>query len=206
MCTLVVGICYFLCTLPAAFFIEKAGRRKLSLIQLSGCLITMIMTTIFTVLLNRFNYGWASYGCIASLVLYMCIYGFGSPVPWLIASELFTQEYRSMAVMFGTFTAWLGAFIVSFGYLPFQRAVSVEFSFLPFIVVMSISIIVMYLLLPETKNKSIEEIVNEFRENKRTISRRMTLRKYSSASQEAELEALLGSHHKYSNGYSNGYS
>lgn len=200
LCTLMVGICYFLCTLPAAFFIEKAGRRKLSLIQIAGCFITLTLTTLFTTLLNRFDYKWASYGCIVSLVLYMCIYGFGSPVPWLIASELFTQEYRSIAVMFGTFTAWLGAFIVSFGYLPFQRAVSVEFSYLPFMAVMAVAFVVMYLLLPETKNKSIDEIVKEFRRNKRTISERMTFKNSLTLSKGSEHEELLGTYQKTYNG------
>ena len=51
---------------------------------------------------------------VACLVLYMCIYGFGSPIPWLIASELFEQKYRSTAVSIGTFCSFGCAFLVSF--------------------------------------------------------------------------------------------
>ena len=34
---------------------------------------------------------WSSYGSIATLVLYMVQYGFGSAVAWMITSELFSQ-------------------------------------------------------------------------------------------------------------------
>ena len=34
----------------------------------------------------------ATYGTIGALVLYMCVYGVGSPIPWMITSELFNQK------------------------------------------------------------------------------------------------------------------
>ena len=34
----------------------------------------------------------ATYGTIGALVLCMCVYGVGSPIPWMITSELFNQK------------------------------------------------------------------------------------------------------------------
>uniref|UniRef100_A0A915E6B5 Major facilitator superfamily (MFS) profile domain-containing protein n=1 Tax=Ditylenchus dipsaci TaxID=166011 RepID=A0A915E6B5_9BILA len=36
---------------------------------------------------------WASYGTISSLVFYMCAYGIGSPIPWMITGEIFPQSF-----------------------------------------------------------------------------------------------------------------
>lgn len=71
---------------------------------------------------------------------------------------------------FRTFVAWFWALIVSMGYYPFQQAVGIEYSFLPFIIVLALSIVGMAILLPETKNKTIAEIVKEFRKRKASAS------------------------------------
>lgn len=119
--TLGIGIAYFLCACPSPYLIERLGRRFLSLFQLTGCLIALTLLTIFTWLQNDFDQEWASYGSIVALVVYMCVYGVGSPIPWLITGELFSQEYRSAAVTMSTFVAWFWAFLISTSYLPFQQ-------------------------------------------------------------------------------------
>ncbi|CAK5126369.1 unnamed protein product [Meloidogyne enterolobii] len=72
--TLAVGIAYFLFALTAPFLIERAGRRIL-LIHL-----------------------WAGYATIGALIFYMCVYGIGCAVPWLITGELFPTKYRASAI------------------------------------------------------------------------------------------------------------
>lgn len=46
--TLAVGIAYFLFALSAPFLIERAGRRVLSLFQLSSIAVALTLLTIFT--------------------------------------------------------------------------------------------------------------------------------------------------------------
>lgn len=41
---------------------------------------------------SNFQVKWASYGSIGALVFYMCVYGVGSPIPWMITGELFTTQ------------------------------------------------------------------------------------------------------------------
>ena len=117
------------------------------------------------------------------LALYMCIYGVGSPVPWLIASELFSQEYRSTAVSLGTFTSFLMAFFVSSFYLPLQvrrcsrfppqsalqELVGASYSFTPFIAILSLCLLFLLIFLPETKNRNIDDIVQEFKLEEKCI-------------------------------------
>lgn len=159
--TLAIGIVYFLFACTAPYLIEKVGRRPLSLFQLGSCCIALTLLSTFTYLQNYQGYDWASYGTIFALVLYMCVYGVGSPIPWIIASELFNQQFRATAVTVSVFIAWTFAFLISTAYLPFQQLVGVSFSYLPFIVVISISIVFIFILLPETRDRPMVEIVTE---------------------------------------------
>ncbi|ETN84972.1 MFS transporter, SP family [Necator americanus] len=168
--TLGIGIVYFLFACSAPFLIEKVGRRPLSLFQLTSCLVTLVLLSFLTFLQNTWNITWVSYGTIFALVMYMCVYGVGSPIPWIITSELFSQQFRSTAVTISVFVAWMLAFFISTIYLPFQQMVGVSLSYMPFIVVLSISIIILYYLLPETRDHSIEDIMYEVRHRARSLS------------------------------------
>ena len=45
-----------------------------------------------------FQASWASYGSIFALVMYMVVYGVGSPIPWMITGELFDQKVGSSRI------------------------------------------------------------------------------------------------------------
>lgn len=81
-------------------------------------------------------------------------------------------------------------------YLPFQKAVGVTFSFLPFIGVLVASIFFMGLFLPETKGKSIDEIVREFRRRRTEVSRHLTIGGGAGIGSAPELEPLIAGHLK----------
>ncbi|CAI5456740.1 unnamed protein product [Caenorhabditis angaria] len=168
--TLGIGIVYFLFACTSPYLIEKYGRRPLSIFQLGSCMIALILLSIFTYLQNYQGQDWASYGTIFALVLYMCVYGVGSPIPWIIASELFSQQFRATAVTVSVFVAWTFAFVISTIYLPFQQLVGVSFSYLPFIVVIAISLVFIYILLPETRDRPICDIVTEVHHRTASLS------------------------------------
>ncbi|CAD5230499.1 unnamed protein product [Bursaphelenchus okinawaensis] len=168
--TLAVGIAYFLFALSAPLLIERIGRRKLALFQLSMVTVSLSFLTAFTYIQNTNSQAWATYGTIFSLVFYMCVYGVGSPIPWMITSELFETKFRSAAVTLAVFVAWFLAFIISTIYLPFQQLVGISFSYIPFIVFSGIFTISLYFLLPETQHKPKVEVIEEFRYRAQSIS------------------------------------
>lgn len=90
--TLAVGIAYFLFALSAPFLIEKLGRRALALFQLTMVTFSLTLLSIFTYVQKNQQKDWAIYGTIFSMVFYMCVYGVGSPIPWMITSELFETK------------------------------------------------------------------------------------------------------------------
>ncbi|CAD5233263.1 unnamed protein product [Bursaphelenchus xylophilus] len=168
--TLAVGIAYFLFALSAPLLIERIGRRKLALFQLSMVTVSLTMMSTFTYIQSTNSQEWATYGTIFSLVFYMCVYGVGSPIPWMITSELFETKFRSAAVTLAVFVAWFLAFVISTVYLPFQQLVGISLSYVPFIVFSGIFTVALYFLLPETQHKPKVEVIEEFRYRAQSVT------------------------------------
>ncbi|KAF7632077.1 MFS domain-containing protein [Meloidogyne graminicola] len=135
--TLGIGIMYFLFACSSVHLIELKGRRALSFFQLSTVTVSLIAMSIFTWAQEYTKL--ASYGAIISLLAYMCGYGIGSPIPWMISSEIFPTRYRSSAVTVSITVSWSLVFIISLLYLPFKEWVGISASYLPFIIVSAIS-------------------------------------------------------------------
>ncbi|KAI1704957.1 sugar transporter domain-containing protein [Ditylenchus destructor] len=167
--TLVLGIGYFIFACSSAFLIERVGRRCLSIFQLGFVTMSLTCLSLFT-WIQKYSTGmWASYGSIGSLLVYMCVYGVGSPIPWMITGEIFPTKFRSAAMTCAIFVSWSLVFIVSLVYLPFKQTVGVSLSYLPFIIVSAVSTCFVYFMLPETKNKHSEEIADDIRSRTRTM-------------------------------------
>ncbi|KAI1712029.1 sugar transporter domain-containing protein [Ditylenchus destructor] len=168
--TLGVGVAYFIFACSAPFLIERLGRRFLIIFQLTFCTLALTLLSFFTFVQHTLQGIWGSYATIGALIFYMCCYGVGSPVPWMITSEIFPTKFRSAAVTVAVFVAWFLSFFISTGYLPFQQAVGTSLSYLPFILVSSVTAVALYILLPETRGKQSGEIVEEIRFRAQSVS------------------------------------
>ncbi|KAI6192290.1 MFS transporter, SP family [Aphelenchoides bicaudatus] len=198
--TLAVGIVYFASSCSAPFLIEKLGRRRLSLFQLSMVAVSLSFLSVFSYLQNVSQSSWATSGTIFSLVFYMLVYGVGSPIPWMITSELFETKYRSAAVTFSVFIAWTLSFLISTLYLPFQQS-GISFSFLPFIVLTVVFTITIYCILPETQHKPASEVVEEIRFRATSISSGHPFRVIPQSTTNDETQSLLRSESDFSSSH-----
>ncbi|KAI6172345.1 MFS transporter, SP family [Aphelenchoides besseyi] len=103
--TLFVACGYFASAVSAPFLIDRVGRRRLTIFQLSFVTLSLSSLSIFTWLQQQHakpdiasghsESTFAAYGTIASVVVYMVVYGVGSPVPWITTSELFNTKVVS---------------------------------------------------------------------------------------------------------------
>ncbi|KAL3092449.1 hypothetical protein niasHS_007658 [Heterodera schachtii] len=168
--TLAVGVAYFLFACSAPILIEQVGRRILLIGQLAMCSVSLLFLSIFVALQHAVWQNFASYATIAALIVYMCAYGVGCAIPWLISSEIFPTKFRAAAVTVAVTVAWSLSFVVSTCYLPFQQIVGTSFSFVPFILVSAGGAVFVYCLLPETRGKQATDIVREIRQRVKSIS------------------------------------
>lgn len=84
-------------------------------------------------------------------------------IPWFLVSELFNQSARPAATSVAIAVNWTANFIVSIGFLPLQEALG-AYVFILFAVLQAFFVFFIYKKVPETKNKTMEEISSMFRQ------------------------------------------
>lgn len=156
-----VGSMLFVMALVSIPLMDRLGRRTLQLCGLGGMTLFSILMTIafFTYEDNRTM----SIFAVLFTLLYVAFFGVGpSSIPWMILSELFGQGARSAAVSVGALVNWFANFIVGLTFIPLSNALR-NFVFLPFTVLLIIFFAFTYFKLPETKNRTIEEVTALFK-------------------------------------------
>jgi len=132
---------------------DTAGRKKLLLLSTAGMLVCCIgMLTFFIHLQPSWLAMVASLGYISFFAL-----GLG-PVPWLMQGELFSQEYRSLAMSCSASLNWLCSFLTTSTVAALQSAVGFTGVFAIYGAVLLMGILYILRYVPETKGRSLKEI------------------------------------------------
>uniref|UniRef100_A0A8V5FKF4 Uncharacterized protein n=1 Tax=Melopsittacus undulatus TaxID=13146 RepID=A0A8V5FKF4_MELUD len=97
--------------------------------------------------------------CVIGTIAGFCIGPAG--VPFLMTAELFTQSHRPAAYVVGGSLNWLCNFTIGFIF-PFLQMSAGAFCFLIFCGVCLLVALYVYLVIPETKNKTFMEISHVF--------------------------------------------
>lgn len=79
----------------------------------------------------------------------------------MIGAELFRQGPRPLAMSLASFVNWLTTFIIAISFEAIQAELT-HFTFLLFLGLMVVFVVFVYFLVPETKNKTFEEIAHQF--------------------------------------------
>uniref|UniRef100_A0A8C8RZ00 Solute carrier family 2, facilitated glucose transporter member 5 n=1 Tax=Pelusios castaneus TaxID=367368 RepID=A0A8C8RZ00_9SAUR len=164
--------------------IERLGRRPL---LIGGFGLMVIFFTILTVSLTLQNHAyWLPYlsiFCILATIASFCI-GPGG-IPFILTGELFQQTQRPAAFMIAGTVNWLSNFSVGLLF-PFIQAGLHTFCFLVFAVICLLGAIYLFFILPETKNRTINEISQTFaKRNKVTLEGR-EMSQFSSETKSSE--------------------
>lgn len=149
-------------TIVALFLIDRIGRRKL-------LLSTIIPTTLSLVALGfAFFYQdklpKTGYFAMGSLMCYIFSFalGFGC-IPWTVNSEIYPSKIRARSNSIATSANWITNYIVAATFLSYQNVAGRGGVFWTYAGVGVLSFITIFLWLPETKGKSIEEIQEGFK-------------------------------------------
>ncbi|XP_003831984.3 solute carrier family 2, facilitated glucose transporter member 2 [Pan paniscus] len=158
--TIGVGAVNTVFTAVSVFLVEKAGRRSLFLIGMSGMFVCAIFMSVGLVLLNKFS--WMSYVSMIAIFLFVSFFEIGpGPIPWFMVAEFFSQGPRPAALAIAAFSNWTCNFIVA---LCFQYIADFcgPYVFFLFAGVLLAFTLFTFFKVPETKGKSFEEIAAEF--------------------------------------------
>ncbi|XP_064457955.1 glucose transporter type 1-like isoform X2 [Ornithodoros turicata] len=158
-----VGVVMVIMTLVSIPLMDRAGRRTLHLYGLGGMFIFSIFITIS--LLVKFLYQWITYMSVVSTLCFVVFFAIGpGTIPWMLTAELFSQGPRPAAMSIGVLVNWSANFFVSLIFPPMQEELG-NYSFLPFTALLGLFWTFTYKKVPETKNKTFEEISALFRRN-----------------------------------------
>ncbi|KAG7309705.1 hypothetical protein JYU34_004198 [Plutella xylostella] len=156
-----VGSVLFVMAIVSIPLMDRLGRRSLQLCGLGGM---ALFSVLMTVALNTYeNNTTMSVFAVVFTFLYVAFFGVGpSSIPWMILSELFGQGARSAAVSVGALTNWFANFIVGLTFIPLTDLLG-NYVFLPYTVLLLLFFAFTYFKLPETKNRTIEEVTALFK-------------------------------------------
>ena len=107
---------------------------------------------------------------IVSLVLFRFFFSIGwGPVPWLMLSELLPLSMRGVASGMAMFLTSATAALVSGVYLQYSQLVEPWFAMWTFSLINLSAAVFVFVFIPETKGKSLEEVEKWFEYNKVSI-------------------------------------
>uniref|UniRef100_A0A672GX58 Solute carrier family 2, facilitated glucose transporter member 5 n=1 Tax=Salarias fasciatus TaxID=181472 RepID=A0A672GX58_SALFA len=143
-----------------SFLIDRAGRKKL---MGYGYLLMGVTMCGLTVMLSIKDLTWwIPYVNVALIFCIICVYGLGpSGVSMALPADLFLQAWRPSAYVISGTINWLSMFLVGmlFGYVVDGLG---QFCFLIFVAYSIASGAFMLYFVPETKGKTMVEIMDDF--------------------------------------------
>lgn len=154
-----IGATNLLFTLVALFLIDRYGRRTLLMAGSVGMVffLGMLSKSFFTE--NFSDLG--GYGVMIYLMGFIAFFAFSQgAVLWVFLSEIFPNKVRSKGQALGSFTHWIFAAALIWGFPVFANMPGIGGgpSFAFFAVMMVLHFFFAWKVIPETKGKSLEEI------------------------------------------------
>jgi len=149
----------------AIFLLDRIGRRPLLLTGVAGQIVGL------GVLGAAFQFpqlaSFKSDVAIGGLVIYVACFAFGlGPIFWLLISEIYPLRNRGVAMSAVTVTNWAMNLLVAVTFLTLVAALGHAGAFWLYGLVAIGAWIFFYLLVPETKGKTLEQIEAHWRSGK----------------------------------------
>jgi SP family galactose:H+ symporter-like MFS transporter len=163
--TICVGVVNVVMTIVAILLLDRIGRRPLLLIGLAGMIFSLGLLS-FTFYLPSLG-GLIGKLSVVGLMLYVGSFAIGlGPVFWLLISEIYPLKVRGLAMSVASEANWGTNLVVALTFLTLIQAVGKSGTFLFYAFAGIGAWIFVYLLLPETKGRTLEEIEAHWRMGK----------------------------------------
>jgi sugar porter (SP) family MFS transporter len=158
-----VGVVNILATLVALRLIDRAGRRPLLMVGVTG--MAVALTVLGAAFLGNAGTTLISAIAIISLMSYVAAFAISlGPIFWLMNSEIYPLKVRSKAAGVGTMANWTSNFVISLTFLPLINLLGRTGAFWAYAVVGLLTLWFCWKMVPETKDRDLEQIEAIFRE------------------------------------------
>ncbi|WP_018615564.1 sugar porter family MFS transporter [Segetibacter koreensis] len=149
-----IGIINVLSTFLAIKYVDKLGRRPLLIFGTTGIIVALLIAAVLFYLKLT-----SGYAVIITILFFIFCYAFSlGPVQWVIMSEIYPNQIRAKAMTVATMSLWIAATVVAQIFPWMLETIGAQGAFLFFAACSACTIILTIKAIPETKNKSLEEI------------------------------------------------
>lgn len=192
----IFGFVNFIGAFPAVWTMDTLGRRSLLLLTLPFMALTMFLAGL-SFSIPKENA--AHFGLLATLIYLFCAeYSPGmGPVPAAYSAEVFPLSHREVGMSFAVSTANSWAAVLSFTFPRIAAALQPQGAFMLYAVLNVVAVVIVFLFVPETKKKSLDELDDVFSIPTRTFIRYQSteympwfVRRYILRQKGAELRPL----------------
>lgn len=164
---LIVDIIRIVMSVIACIVIRKIGRRPLALISTIGTSTSLFALSLYTFLTQNFLDNYLHYTIIfpmISLIAYISFISIGFvPLPWAMMGEVFPLKSRNIGASISSLMAF-GAFFSVVKSSPYMfDSLGTDGTFAVYGFVAFLAAIFIFICLPETKDKQLQEIEDRFR-------------------------------------------
>ncbi|XP_072376452.1 solute carrier family 2, facilitated glucose transporter member 1-like isoform X1 [Diabrotica undecimpunctata] len=160
--TLAMGGVNVFMTIISLFLVERAGRKTLLMVGFAGMAIDTLCLAIGMQFVSYSST--AGIFCVLFVLTFVVMFAIGpGSIPWFLVSELFNQSARPTATSLAVCINWTANFIVGLAFLPLANLLG-SYVFVIFFLLQSVFLFFIYKKVPETKNKTLEEISAMFRQ------------------------------------------
>jgi SP family arabinose:H+ symporter-like MFS transporter len=153
--TVVIGLVNLLFTFVAIALVDKAGRRPLLLTGLTAQVIALGCAGWM------FHANAGGIGLLAAIVAFIAAFAMAlGPVPWILCSEIFPMRIRGRAMSVATLAIWVSCCIVAkqFPKMNDSPHIGPALTFWIFGLCSALAFIFVFIMVPETKGRTLEEI------------------------------------------------
>lgn len=158
LATAIIGVGNVSITLVSMALVDRLGRRFLLLLSTAGMGVALaLMGTAFSLKAG-------STVVFYEVIAYIFSFGIGlGPVMWLLISEIYPTKIRGKAMSLATLSVWGSNWIVAVTFLSLFHHAGPAKTFWLYACICVAAFIFCYVLVPETKGRSLEAIEQHWR-------------------------------------------
>jgi len=149
----ITGVVMLFFTFVAIGTVDKFGRKILMLIGSAGLAGTYGLVGL------SFHLDKTGFIVVFLTVTAIAFYSFSlAPIVWVLLSEIFPNRIRGAAMSIAVFSLWVGCFTLSYSFPTLNRSLGSAWTFWLYGLICAAGFVFVFLVLPETKGKSLEDI------------------------------------------------
>ena len=149
----ITGLVNLVFTFVAIGTVDRVGRRFLMLMGSAGLAVIYALIGL--------SYAMHTQGTHVLLLVVAAIAVYGctlAPVTWVVLSEIFPNRIRGTAMALAVFALWAGCFTLTYSFPLLNQAFGPAGTFWIYAAICVLGFVFVFLRLPETKGKTLEEI------------------------------------------------